>query len=57
MLNFINITEDGEKLKQKVGLKLDRCTYCHEIGVTGTYNIIIDSPLTLNPTRMLRGAP
>uniref|UniRef100_A0A0E0EKY4 Uncharacterized protein n=1 Tax=Oryza meridionalis TaxID=40149 RepID=A0A0E0EKY4_9ORYZ len=51
------ISEDGEKLKQKVGLKLDRCTYCHEIGVTGTYNIIIDSPLTLNPTRMLRGAP
>uniref|UniRef100_A0A0E0LUB1 Carotenoid cleavage dioxygenase n=1 Tax=Oryza punctata TaxID=4537 RepID=A0A0E0LUB1_ORYPU len=51
------ISEDGEKLKQKVGLKLDRCTYCHEIGVTGTYNIIIDSPLTLNPARMLRGAP
>uniref|UniRef100_M8CT55 Uncharacterized protein n=1 Tax=Aegilops tauschii TaxID=37682 RepID=M8CT55_AEGTA len=48
--------DDGKKLQQKVALELDRCTYCHEIGVTTMYNIILDSPLTINKERMLKGA-
>uniref|UniRef100_A0A0E0AUQ9 Uncharacterized protein n=1 Tax=Oryza glumipatula TaxID=40148 RepID=A0A0E0AUQ9_9ORYZ len=28
------VSEDGKKLERKVDLKLERCTYCHEIGVT-----------------------
>ncbi|CAM0908160.1 unnamed protein product [Alopecurus aequalis] len=51
------VSADGKKLKRKVALNLDRCTYCHEIGVTAMYNIILDSPLTLSKERMLRGAP
>ncbi|CAM0908168.1 unnamed protein product [Alopecurus aequalis] len=51
------VSADGMKLKRKVALDLDRCTYCHEIGVTTKYNIILDSPLTISKERMLRGAP
>ncbi|KAK1631155.1 hypothetical protein QYE76_005470, partial [Lolium multiflorum] len=48
------VSEDGVRLKQKVDLKLDRCTFCHEIGITKMYNIIMDMPLTLDPKRILR---
>ncbi|PNT68008.1 carotenoid 9,10(9',10')-cleavage dioxygenase 1 isoform X2 [Brachypodium distachyon] len=51
------VSADGKNLTHKVDLKLDRCTFCHEIGVTTLYNIIMDTPLTVNPRRMLRGAP
>lgn len=51
------VSEDGMKLRQKVDLKLDRCTFCHEIGITRMYNIIMDMPLTLDPRRILRAAP
>ncbi|XP_047071128.1 carotenoid 9,10(9',10')-cleavage dioxygenase 1-like [Lolium rigidum] len=51
------VSADGKKLKRKVDIELDRCTYCHELGVTATYNIILDTPLTLSKGRMLRGAP
>ncbi|KAF7001428.1 hypothetical protein CFC21_017102 [Triticum aestivum] len=51
------VSADGKKLQQKVALELDRCTYCHEIGVTTMYNIILDAPLTINKERMLKGAP
>jgi len=51
------VSADGKKLKRKVDLELDRCIYCHEIGVTTTYNIILDAPLTLSKERMLRGDP
>ncbi|KAF0899908.1 hypothetical protein E2562_025474 [Oryza meyeriana var. granulata] len=51
------VSEDGKKLQRKVDLKLERCTFCHEIGVTKMYNIIMDMPLTLNLPRILRGAP
>ncbi|XP_066159724.1 carotenoid 9,10(9',10')-cleavage dioxygenase 1 isoform X2 [Oryza sativa Japonica Group] len=51
------VSEDGKKLERKVDLKLERCTYCHEIGVTKMYNIIMDMPLTVDLTRILRGAP
>ncbi|CAM0908153.1 unnamed protein product [Alopecurus aequalis] len=51
------VSADGKNLKRKVDLNLDRCAYCHEIGITTMYNIILDSPLTLSKERMLRGAP
>lgn len=51
------VSEDGMKLEQMVDLKLDRCTFCHEIGITKMYNIIMDMPLTLSASRILRAAP
>ncbi|KAM0887592.1 hypothetical protein ACQ4PT_028922 [Festuca glaucescens] len=51
------VSEDGMRLRQKVDLKLDRCTFCHEIGITEMYNIIMDMPLTLDRRRILRAAP
>uniref|UniRef100_A0A0D9X788 Uncharacterized protein n=1 Tax=Leersia perrieri TaxID=77586 RepID=A0A0D9X788_9ORYZ len=42
------ISEDGKKLKHKADLKLDRCAFCHEIGITRMYNIIMDMPLTMD---------
>jgi len=51
------VSEDGMKLKQMVDLKQDRCTFCHEIGITKMYNIIMDMPLTLSASRILRAAP
>ncbi|CAJ1973892.1 unnamed protein product [Sphenostylis stenocarpa] len=49
------ISADGEKLVQKVDLELNRCTLCHDIGVTERYNVIMDFPLTLDINRLLRG--
>uniref|UniRef100_A0ACD5YFK5 Uncharacterized protein n=1 Tax=Avena sativa TaxID=4498 RepID=A0ACD5YFK5_AVESA len=51
------VSADGKKLKRKVDLELDRCIYCHDIGVTTRYNIILDAPLTLSKERMMRGDP
>lgn len=36
-LNFGLTAADGTKLKHRVDLKLDRCTLCHDIGVTLKY--------------------
>ncbi|TVU09155.1 hypothetical protein EJB05_42597, partial [Eragrostis curvula] len=49
------VSADGTKLKHRVDLKLDRCTLCHDIGVTLKYNIIIDLPLTIDISRLIRG--
>ncbi|WVZ18495.1 hypothetical protein V8G54_005817 [Vigna mungo] len=49
------ISADGEKLVQKVDLQLNRCTLCHEIGVTKRYIVIMDFPLTIDLNRLLRG--
>uniref|UniRef100_A0A0D9XCG3 Uncharacterized protein n=1 Tax=Leersia perrieri TaxID=77586 RepID=A0A0D9XCG3_9ORYZ len=48
------VSADGTKLKHKVDLKLDRCTLCHDIGVTLKYNIIMDVPLTIDINRLIR---
>jgi hypothetical protein len=32
--SILSSAADGKKLKHKVDLELDRCTYCHDIGVT-----------------------
>ncbi|KAK3133094.1 hypothetical protein QOZ80_6AG0532090 [Eleusine coracana subsp. coracana] len=49
------VSADGTKLKHIVDLKLDRCSLCHDIGVTLKYNIIIDLPLTIDIKRLIRG--
>ncbi|XP_015696503.1 carotenoid 9,10(9',10')-cleavage dioxygenase 1-like [Oryza brachyantha] len=49
------VSADGTQLKHKVDLKLDRCTLCHDIGVTVKYNIIMDLPLTIDINRLIRG--
>lgn len=49
------ISADGKKLIHKVDLKLNRCSLCHEIGVTQRYNVIMDYPLTIDLNRLLRG--
>ncbi|XP_014500682.1 carotenoid 9,10(9',10')-cleavage dioxygenase isoform X2 [Vigna radiata var. radiata] len=49
------ISADGEKLVQRVDLQLNRCTLCHEIGVTKRYIVIMDFPLTIDLNRLLRG--
>lgn len=49
------VSDDGTKLKHKVDLKLDRCTLCHDIGVTLKYNIILDLPLTIDIGRLTTG--
>ncbi|KRH52737.1 hypothetical protein GLYMA_06G085100v4 [Glycine max] len=51
------ISADGKKLVHKVDLKLNRCTLCHDIGVTQRYNVIMDFPLTIDLNRLLRGGP
>jgi carotenoid cleavage dioxygenase-like enzyme len=49
------VSADGTKLKHRVDPKLDRCTLCHDIGVTLKYNIIMDVPLTINISRLIKG--
>lgn len=49
------ISADGKKLVHKVDLKLDRCPLCHEIGVTKSYNVIMDCPLTVDIDRLVHG--
>ncbi|OEL19481.1 Carotenoid 9,10(9',10')-cleavage dioxygenase [Dichanthelium oligosanthes] len=53
--NFYLTAADGTKLKHRVDLKLDRCTLCHDIGVTLKYNIIMDIPLTIDISRLIKG--
>ncbi|CAN6217312.1 unnamed protein product [Urochloa humidicola] len=49
------VSADGTKLKHKVDLNMDRCTLCHDIGVTLKYNIIMDVPLTISIDRLIKG--
>ncbi|KAM4086460.1 hypothetical protein ACJW30_10G103000 [Castanea mollissima] len=48
---------DGKKLIHKVDLKLDRCSICHDIGLTQRYNVIMDFPLTIDIKRLISGGP
>lgn len=51
------ISADGKKLIHKVDLKFERCTICHEIGITHNYNIIMDCPITIGIDRLIKGGP
>ncbi|KAJ8555479.1 hypothetical protein K7X08_012975 [Anisodus acutangulus] len=49
------ISADGKKMVHKADLKFDRCTVCHEIGVTQRYNVIMNFPLTIDISRVVLG--
>ncbi|PNS92570.3 hypothetical protein POPTR_018G042650v4 [Populus trichocarpa] len=49
------ISADGEKLLHKADLKFNRSVLNHDIGVTQNYNVIIDHPLIVDITRVIKG--
>ncbi|KAI4354023.1 hypothetical protein L6164_002924 [Bauhinia variegata] len=49
------VSADGKLLIHRVAIELNRQSFCHEIGVTQSYNVIMDFPLILDPSRLLRG--
>ncbi|XP_009804285.1 carotenoid 9,10(9',10')-cleavage dioxygenase 1-like isoform X1 [Nicotiana sylvestris] len=49
------ISADGKKMVHKADLMFDRCTVCHEIGVTQRYNVIMNFPLTIDISRLVLG--
>ncbi|XWS26337.1 hypothetical protein CRYUN_Cryun26dG0023700 [Craigia yunnanensis] len=49
------ISADGKKLLHRADLKLNRCSLCHEIGVTLRYNVFMDHPLTIDLNRLVCG--
>ncbi|KAI9106966.1 hypothetical protein K1719_022494 [Acacia pycnantha] len=51
------ISADGSRMIHKVDIKLERCSFCHEMGVTQRYNVIMDFPLILDLKRLLTGGP
>ncbi|OWM86606.1 hypothetical protein CDL15_Pgr015641 [Punica granatum] len=51
------VSADGRRLLHKVDIKLNRCSLCHEIGVTQRYNVIMDFPVTIDIYRLLLGGP
>ncbi|XP_024986932.1 carotenoid 9,10(9',10')-cleavage dioxygenase 1-like [Cynara cardunculus var. scolymus] len=51
------ISADGNKLVHKADLKFERCSLCHDIGVTLRYNVILDFPLTIDLKRLANGGP
>ncbi|XP_031125654.1 carotenoid 9,10(9',10')-cleavage dioxygenase 1-like [Ipomoea triloba] len=51
------ISADGKKIVHKADLRFNRCSLCHEIGVTQRYNVVMDFPLTLDIMRLIRGGP
>ncbi|EXB58585.1 hypothetical protein L484_008739 [Morus notabilis] len=51
------ISADGKKLVHRADLKLDRCPFCHDFGVTQRYNVLIDFPVTIDIMRLFQGGP
>ncbi|PSR91264.1 Carotenoid 9,10(9',10')-cleavage dioxygenase [Actinidia chinensis var. chinensis] len=51
------ISADGKNLVHKVDLKFNRCSLCHDLGVTQRYNVIMDFPLTIDIRRLIKGGP
>ncbi|KAF9662252.1 hypothetical protein SADUNF_Sadunf18G0033800 [Salix dunnii] len=49
------ISADGENLLHNVDLKFNRSVLSHDMGVTQNYNVIIDHPLIVDMTRVIRG--
>ncbi|MFS8005315.1 putative 9-cis-epoxycarotenoid dioxygenase [Helianthus anomalus] len=53
----IGVISDESKLVHKADLKFERCSLCHDIGVTMRYNVILDFPLTIDIKRLVNGGP
>ncbi|KAH7524180.1 hypothetical protein FEM48_Zijuj06G0091800 [Ziziphus jujuba var. spinosa] len=51
------LSADGKELIHKVDIKLNRCSLCHEVGVTQRYIVILDFPLTIDIMRLVGGGP
>ncbi|KAL3500577.1 hypothetical protein ACH5RR_039670 [Cinchona calisaya] len=51
------ISADGKKIIHEADLKFNRCTLCHDIGITERYNVITDFPLTIDINRLMTGGP
>ncbi|XP_034890793.1 carotenoid 9,10(9',10')-cleavage dioxygenase 1-like [Populus alba] len=51
------VSADGKRLVHKVDLKLNRCPLSHDMGVTESYNVIMDFPLTIDLHRLIKGGP
>ncbi|KAF3446046.1 hypothetical protein FNV43_RR11224 [Rhamnella rubrinervis] len=51
------ISADGKELIHEVDLELNRCSLCHEVGITQRYNVILDFPLTIDIKRLVSGGP
>ncbi|KAL3361241.1 hypothetical protein AABB24_014239 [Solanum stoloniferum] len=49
------ISADGKKMVHKADLMFDRCTVCHEIGVTQRYNVIMNFPLIVDISQLVLG--
>nr|GMN69173.1 hypothetical protein TIFTF001_038222 [Ficus carica] len=49
------ISADGKKLVHRADLKLDRCTFSHDFGITERYNVFMDFPLTIDIARLFLG--
>nr|GMD48900.1 carotenoid 9,10(9',10')-cleavage dioxygenase 1-like [Ipomoea batatas] len=48
-------TSHAKKVVHKADLKFNRCTFCHEIGVTLRYNVILDFPMVLDARLLIKG--
>ncbi|EXB93372.1 hypothetical protein L484_010699 [Morus notabilis] len=51
------ISADGNKIVHRADFKLDRCTFCHDFGVTKRYNVFMDFPVTIDIIRLVCGGP
>ncbi|XP_022731766.1 carotenoid 9,10(9',10')-cleavage dioxygenase 1-like [Durio zibethinus] len=49
------ISADGKKLLHRADLKFNRCSLCHEIGVTQRYNVFMDHSLSIDLNRLVLG--
>ncbi|XP_056166735.1 carotenoid 9,10(9',10')-cleavage dioxygenase 1-like [Syzygium oleosum] len=49
------VSADGKELLHKVDVQLDKGVFSHEIGVTESYNIIVDQSLSVDISRLAKG--
>ncbi|KAL2346933.1 hypothetical protein Fmac_000933 [Flemingia macrophylla] len=48
------VSADGKELVRKEDIKLERCSLCHDIGITSRYIAILDFPLIVDSKRLFR---
>ncbi|XP_029127791.1 carotenoid 9,10(9',10')-cleavage dioxygenase isoform X2 [Cajanus cajan] len=51
------VSADGKELIRKEDIKLERCSLCHDIGITSRYIAILDFPLIVDSNRLFRRGP